>query len=88
MEDVDSAGQLHRVNGPVRVSIKVLDDLQNSGAAEALKRLRVRVFCASLRPVESKPNLMPNLCGELFQIVAARPDSHDILHSSNILYLE
>jgi hypothetical protein len=54
--DVDSAGQLHRVARPVRIAVEVLDDFENSGAAEALKRLRVRVFRPFLRPVERKAN--------------------------------
>src|SRR5690349_1876153 len=49
MERIDHSGKAHGINGSVRISIEVLNHLDDRCTMESLKRLRLRMSTADLR---------------------------------------
>ena len=52
MQDIDDIRKLHRVDGAVRVAIKILYHFQNTRALEALQRFGMVMLRATLRQVQ------------------------------------
>ncbi len=65
MEDVDGVFELDRIDRAIRITIKVLDNLQDASAAKTLQRLGVRMLLARLSRLERKAEMTLRRFGEL-----------------------
>jgi hypothetical protein len=54
VQHVNEAGELHGVDGAVCVAVEILDDLENSRAAEALQWLCIRMSRPALSGANGK----------------------------------
>lgn len=61
MKNVDSLFEPNRIDRPVCVTDEILYDLENTSATEAMYRLCVDVFVASLSPHQSGANVIFDL---------------------------
>ena len=71
MEHVDRPGKLHRIDGPIRVPVVVLDHFEQSRPTEALQDLRVSVLAAKLGLPEGKAHRLADFVRELSQVIPA-----------------
>jgi len=69
MEGIDSPGELHRVDGPIRISVEVRHQLQHAGSAEPLQDLGIHVLSAQLSLKESEADRLADPSGERLQIL-------------------
>jgi hypothetical protein len=67
MEGADRSGQLHCVDGPIRIALMVRHNLQNAGSAKALQNLRIYVRSAYLSLEKSKADRLADLGGKRLQ---------------------
>jgi hypothetical protein len=74
VQDEDSLFELDGVDGPVRPSGIVFDDLQNTSASEALHRLCCVVLLAVLRKVQGVAEELPHGDRQVHQVSLAAPD--------------
>ena len=56
MEHINRLGEPHRVDGTVRVAVKVINDLQHAGAAVSSQRFGVGCLSTHLRLEQRKPH--------------------------------
>ncbi len=92
MQDINSACQLHRINGSESVATVVGDNLQNP-RADAAQRLRADMLAASLRIEKSNTNVASDCCWKAPHCIerVADPDQRlrygfgGWLHSSKIM---
>jgi hypothetical protein len=63
-----------------RISVMILDDLENTRSAEPVKRLGMRVPIPKLREIQSEAGRVLYVIWELAKIVSGRPDEIERLH--------
>jgi hypothetical protein len=79
VEHVDGTGKLHRVDGPIRVPVVVLDHFEHPRPTEALPDLRIPMLAAELGLPEGKAHRLANFPRELSQVIPARADPEEWL---------
>ena len=74
MQDIHQSGEAYGVDNAVCVSIEVVDDLENAGAAESSQRFGKRRLDPTLRIPKPAADSASDLLGECAQVILAAAD--------------
>lgn len=70
MKDIDHSGKANGVDGPVGITIFIIDHFQHASAAKTLQRFGAWMFIAVLGVVDRKTHDAANLVRESPQVVS------------------
>jgi hypothetical protein len=74
MKDIDHSGRANGVDGPVSISVLIIDHLQHTPAAKSPEGLGTRMLLAVLCVVDRHPHDAAYLVWECRQVVSRRSD--------------
>ena len=76
MKHVHDASKPYRINGPIRIAVEIVDQLQYRTTAKSSQRFRRYRFAALLHRIQGEADTVLHLGGEAPQVFQTRADKN------------